>query len=191
MEKTFSCPPFAAEHGSDLLWSQWLEKHPETETRDPEGLTVLLADPHTRLQWEQHLAETYYSYWEQYTYWAAQGWTVERGSRADNPGDLDHQFGHSCSLGDAVVPVVEEPTPSHHGFGTRDCGSAEEPQDGGGEGKREAGSSKNNSAEHTGRSSCPKKDLPCVHRWWMKVPLASLGNERKDMIRAQRSECPA
>lgn len=67
--------------------------------------------------------------------------------------DLDLQFGHSCSLGDALVSVVEAATHCHHGVMTPDCCSADEPQDGGGEGKRAAGSSQNNSDAHTGRSS--------------------------------------
>lgn len=155
----------AAVHGAGLLWSQWLQKHPETEVQDPEGLTALLEDPDTRLLWEQHLTETYYSYWEHYTYWSAQGWTVDHGPQGEAPEeenresadrsiqDLDQHFGHSCSLEDPVVNGVEAATHCHNGVITTDCCSADEPQDGGGERKRAAGSSENNSAAHTGWST--------------------------------------
>lgn len=65
---------------------------------------------------------------------------------------LERQFDHSCSLGDAHISVVEAATHGHHGNVTTECCSADEPQDGGGEGKRAAGSSQNNSAAHTGKS---------------------------------------
>lgn len=65
---------------------------------------------------------------------------------------LERQFDHSCSLGDAHISVAEAATHGHHGNVTTDCRSADEPQDGGGEGKRAAGSSQNNSAAHTGKS---------------------------------------
>lgn len=28
-------------------------------------------------EWDKHVAETYYYYWEQYSYWAGQGWTLD------------------------------------------------------------------------------------------------------------------
>lgn len=31
----------------------------------------------SKLDWDKHVAETYYSYWEQYTYWVGQGWTID------------------------------------------------------------------------------------------------------------------
>lgn len=52
-----------------MLWQGWLEKHPET-------VTPPWDDVDTRAAWDEHAAEAYYRYWEQYTYWAAQGWTA-------------------------------------------------------------------------------------------------------------------
>lgn len=77
---------------------------------------------------------------------------MQSGPCGDTPEDLDRQFDHSCSLG--VALVSEAATDCHHGIGTRDCCIGDEPQDGGGEGKRAAGSSQTNSAAHAGRSSC-------------------------------------
>ncbi|TNN58138.1 Trimethylguanosine synthase [Liparis tanakae] len=56
-----------AQQGDALLWSRWLEAHPET---DPGSAAAL---------WDRHAAETYACYWEQYCYWSAQGWTTGGG----------------------------------------------------------------------------------------------------------------
>lgn len=166
-------PPLAAQHGEGLLWSQWLEKHPDTGAEGPDAVTALLADPDTRVLWEQHLAETYYSYWEQYTYWAAQGWTVDpveesSGVHPEQCSDggpvqsnvlssdleaLDRLLGQSCSLEDAQGSVVQVASGCQEVLVTRDCCSADEPQDGGSECKRPAGSSQRSAAAHTGRTS--------------------------------------
>ncbi|XP_067330005.1 trimethylguanosine synthase isoform X2 [Channa argus] len=69
-----------AKQGEALLWSSWLEKHPETEllsTDISRGFTAPWDDPDTKALWDKHAADTYYSYWEQYSYWAAQGWTTD------------------------------------------------------------------------------------------------------------------
>nr|XP_046264693.1 trimethylguanosine synthase isoform X2 [Scatophagus argus] len=69
-----------AQQGESLLWNSWLEKHPETDSlsaEDPGALTAFWDDPDTKSAWDKHAVETYYSYWEQYTYWTAQGWTIE------------------------------------------------------------------------------------------------------------------
>lgn len=187
--------PFAAQHGEGLLWSHWLEKYPETDAEDPDVVTALLGDPDTRVLWEKHLAETYYSYWEQYTYWAAQGWTVEHTSDGDthagraepveNSGvhpeqcsdgspvqsnvlssdieALDRRLGQSCSVEDAKVSVVQSATHCQEMLLTGDCCSADEPQDGGSECKRPAGSSQHNAAAHTGRTSSLWNEWVCFH----------------------------
>lgn len=57
-----------------------MEKHPETHhlsEEDPGSVTAPWDDPDTKAAWDQHAAEMYYTYWEQYSYWAAQGWTTD------------------------------------------------------------------------------------------------------------------
>ncbi|CAL8317473.1 unnamed protein product [Gadus morhua 'NCC'] len=61
-----------AQQGQALLWQGWLEKHPDT-------VSPPWDDGDTRAAWDQHAAEAYYGYWDQYTYWAAQGWTAGGG----------------------------------------------------------------------------------------------------------------
>ncbi|XP_077392398.1 trimethylguanosine synthase isoform X2 [Festucalex cinctus] len=68
-----------AQQGETLLWNSWVEKHAD-ELRSSEGSHCVIApwdDPNTKAAWDQHAAETYYYYWEQYSYWAAQGWTTD------------------------------------------------------------------------------------------------------------------
>ncbi|XP_029380342.1 trimethylguanosine synthase [Echeneis naucrates] len=59
-----------AQHGEALLWSSWLEKRIET-------VTTPWDNSETKALWDKHAADTYYNYWEQYSYWTAQGWTVD------------------------------------------------------------------------------------------------------------------
>ncbi|TDH06221.1 hypothetical protein EPR50_G00131480 [Perca flavescens] len=75
-----------AQQGEALLWSSWLEKHPET---DPGAVAALWEDPETKAVWDKHAAETYYSYWEQYSYWSAQGWTTDQSVCDGNTGGGD------------------------------------------------------------------------------------------------------
>ncbi|KAM9349751.1 trimethylguanosine synthase [Symphorus nematophorus] len=72
-----------AQQGEALLWSSWLEKHPHT---DPGAAPAPWDDPDTKAVWDTHAAETYCYYWEQYSYWAAQGWTTEQSVCTGNTG---------------------------------------------------------------------------------------------------------
>ncbi|XP_028987297.1 trimethylguanosine synthase isoform X2 [Betta splendens] len=67
-----------AQQGEGLLWSSWLEKHPEPEPDVPKAATAPWDDPHMKADWDKHAADTYYSYWQQYSYWASQGWTTDQ-----------------------------------------------------------------------------------------------------------------
>uniref|UniRef100_A0A673A0B7 Trimethylguanosine synthase n=2 Tax=Sphaeramia orbicularis TaxID=375764 RepID=A0A673A0B7_9TELE len=72
-----------AQQGEALLWNHWLEKHPQVT--DEPG-TAPWNDADTKATWDQHVAETYYHYWEQYTYWTAQGWTIDLSPGNGNTG---------------------------------------------------------------------------------------------------------
>ncbi|KAM6989168.1 trimethylguanosine synthase [Tautogolabrus adspersus] len=79
-----------AQQGEALLWSSWLEQHPQTDhvsTEDPGTVAAPWEDPDTKAEWEKHAAETYYSYWEQYSYWVSQGWTTDMTICAGNTGE--------------------------------------------------------------------------------------------------------
>ncbi|XP_037132376.1 trimethylguanosine synthase isoform X2 [Syngnathus acus] len=67
-----------AQQGEALLWNSWLEKHPDNlpSTEDSQCVTAPWDDPNKKAIWDQHTTDTYYYYWEQYSYWAAQGWTI-------------------------------------------------------------------------------------------------------------------
>lgn len=59
------------QHGEGLLWQSWMEKHPENSSNMPQDCSRSEAD------WDEHCQQTYQYYWEQFHYWAAQGWTVD------------------------------------------------------------------------------------------------------------------
>ncbi|KAM6948283.1 trimethylguanosine synthase [Aplochiton taeniatus] len=75
--------------GEGLLWQGWLDTHPETHSSsstDSEMVPPPWGNPATQAAWEEHAMETYQYYWEQFSYWAAQGWTADccRGNK-DTP----------------------------------------------------------------------------------------------------------
>ncbi|XP_062413589.1 trimethylguanosine synthase [Pungitius pungitius] len=144
-----------AQQGEALLWSSWLEKHPQT---DPGTLAA---------EWDKHAAETYYSYWEQYSYWSALGWTTDQSVCEENPDgeeaaavggvcrdkdkdcaeDLNRLLGLKCTL---EASVGESQTL---------CGS-DPPSDGGNDRKRAAASSQQSPAQCTGSqqaAGCPDR----------------------------------
>lgn len=60
-----------------------MEKHPDTS----ETTTAPWNDPGMKALWDELTAETYYSYWEQFSYWTALGWTVEPEMCNSNTGE--------------------------------------------------------------------------------------------------------
>ncbi|XP_015209026.2 trimethylguanosine synthase [Lepisosteus oculatus] len=61
-------------HGEELLWQSWMETHPG----DSKGESLPPWDhPTSKNEWERHANEVYFCYWEQFQYWASQGWTVD------------------------------------------------------------------------------------------------------------------
>ncbi|XP_062375679.1 trimethylguanosine synthase isoform X2 [Sardina pilchardus] len=62
-----------AQQGEGLLWQSWLENHPDN---DPSPAVGPWDCPDTREEWELHTSQTYLYYWEQFSYWASQGWSV-------------------------------------------------------------------------------------------------------------------
>ncbi|XP_051556273.1 trimethylguanosine synthase-like isoform X1 [Myxocyprinus asiaticus] len=59
------------QHGEGLLWQSWLEKHPETSSSTEQDC------PRSEPDWDELCSQTYQYYWEQFHYWATQGWTVD------------------------------------------------------------------------------------------------------------------
>ncbi|XP_016376299.1 trimethylguanosine synthase-like isoform X4 [Sinocyclocheilus rhinocerous] len=59
------------QHGEGLLWQSWLEKQPEISSSTAQECSRSEAD------WDEHYQQTYQHYWEQFHYWAAQGWIVD------------------------------------------------------------------------------------------------------------------
>lgn len=66
-------------HGETLLWGSWVEKHPEFSSEVP---LVPWECSEWKEAWEEHASQGYTYYWEQFHYWAAQGWTTDESSAA-------------------------------------------------------------------------------------------------------------
>ncbi|XP_058228736.1 trimethylguanosine synthase isoform X2 [Hemibagrus wyckioides] len=67
-------------HGENLLWTSWVEKHAEFSSESP---PTPWACPEWKERWEEHSNEMYGYYWEQFSYWASQGWTTDETISAD------------------------------------------------------------------------------------------------------------
>lgn len=113
-----------------------------------------------KLEWDKHVAETYYSYWEQYTYWVGQGWTVDSSASTVNSqtNPEERRDGVECQVEapqDGVEPLnclfsencTVEPR-ENRGV----CGSA--PRDGGKNCERPASSSQHNIPQQSGNVRC-------------------------------------
>uniref|UniRef100_A0A452IGA6 Trimethylguanosine synthase n=1 Tax=Gopherus agassizii TaxID=38772 RepID=A0A452IGA6_9SAUR len=66
-----------SEYGEGLLWQSWLEKNMEEELSENAPTSEPWNSPDTKEKWKQHYSELYWYYWEQFQYWASQGWTVD------------------------------------------------------------------------------------------------------------------
>ncbi|XP_077413573.1 trimethylguanosine synthase isoform X2 [Vanacampus margaritifer] len=161
-----------AQQGEALLWNSWVEKHTD-ELRSSEDSRCVIApwdDPNTKAAWDQHAEETYNYYWEQYSYWAAQGWTTdlsrEKNTWKETVGEgMDGGIGtHSENEetgGQGGVEVLNDLlekncTLEAGGSISTDCGTTRqaedcisEPCDGGNHGKRSDVSSQRNGTRHT------------------------------------------
>lgn len=59
------------QHGEGLLWQSWLEKQPNISCSSTQDCS------RSEAGWDEHYQQTYQYYWEQFHYWAVQGWTVD------------------------------------------------------------------------------------------------------------------
>lgn len=169
-----------AQQGEALLWSTWEEKYPEMalSVENSGTITALWEDPNTKAVWDKHVAETYYYYQEQYTYWAAHGWTTDQSVSKENTDEeaaasellIEEDIGacpNECRDGGESQQreefrTVHDDTLSDH-FGNsctieadgsaanaRENCYADEPHDGGNNRKRPTTSSQQSTVEHTG-----------------------------------------
>ncbi|KAK3534226.1 hypothetical protein QTP86_007028 [Hemibagrus guttatus] len=115
-------------HGENLLWASWVEKHAEFSSASH---PAPWACPEWKERWEEHANETYEYYWEQFSYWASQGWTTDETISADGardeephaeehheqldvmePEDDGHKFSVSCDRVSGEMEKVPEESPS-------------------------------------------------------------------------------
>nr|XP_057947308.1 trimethylguanosine synthase isoform X2 [Doryrhamphus excisus] len=150
-----------AQQGEHLLWSSWLEKHADHDLQRSEGSQTVTApwdDPDTKPAWDQHAADTYYYYWEQYSYWVAQGWTADLPCEKTTGGEeaasekmngtegLNHLFEQICSLESAGNTSAD--------FGTNMADISErpkskEPSDAGTRGEKSDVAPQQDTTQHT------------------------------------------
>lgn len=71
-------------------------------TDDPGSVPAPWDHPDTKVMWEKHATDTYYTYWDCYSYWATQGWT------ADHPGSKGNSGGKETELMETLVQKQSE-----------------------------------------------------------------------------------
>ncbi|XP_067309791.1 trimethylguanosine synthase isoform X2 [Pseudorasbora parva] len=82
------------QHGEGLLWQSWLEKHPENSSSAAQDCSPSESD------WDEHFQQAYQYYWEQFNYWAAQGWTVDESYSTTTASEEDQDIrGETEALG--------------------------------------------------------------------------------------------
>ncbi|XP_069813661.1 trimethylguanosine synthase [Dendropsophus ebraccatus] len=65
------------QYGQGLLWQGWLTKHKETDVSSEDCNPEPWTCPATKDAWAEHYNESYWHYYEQFEYWAQQGWTFD------------------------------------------------------------------------------------------------------------------
>lgn len=97
-----------AEYGEGLLLESWQEKYKEVNSE-------LLAvpepwnNPEVKNQWDQHYSELYWYYWEQFRYWASQGWTVDTAQKTDTSQNSGTETGlEMCPISTTQIPGTGE-----------------------------------------------------------------------------------
>lgn len=151
--------PSEAQHGEALLWSSWLEKHPE----GAEGTGCApWEDPEMKSVWDEHAAEIYCSYWERFSFWASQGWTVEPTACDGNTGgggaaaeaETQQEEQLSALLEGSCTLAADQETIRQSEGGSRqpeaELGGSERPCDGGGDERRPASPPQQHTAEQAG-----------------------------------------
>uniref|UniRef100_A0A8C5N9K1 Trimethylguanosine synthase n=2 Tax=Gouania willdenowi TaxID=441366 RepID=A0A8C5N9K1_GOUWI len=153
-----------AQHEEALLWSSWLQKHPE----DEQTSVAPWDSAEKKSAWDSHATEMYYSYWEQYSYWAAQGWTTCTDNTTSVDGDptcpteekreenveiLNEMFGQQLAVVEECPSAAEQPCVSMTDvIGNskgESCGS-DGPSDGGNDRKTSSASSQQSTSDPTG-----------------------------------------
>ncbi|XP_046732306.1 trimethylguanosine synthase isoform X1 [Silurus meridionalis] len=107
------CDDFISQHawlqywelqGENLLWTSWVEKHAEFSSVSP---LAPWACPEWREKWEEHANETYGYYWEQFSYWASQGWTTDHSGGTDAARDAEQSSEEHQEQLDVMDPEKE------------------------------------------------------------------------------------
>lgn len=143
-----------AQHGEALLWTGWSEKHPE----GAEGTAgAPWDDPEMRSMWDEHASEIYCSYWERFSYWASQGWTMDgNGGGGEAAAETENRQEEELSTlleGSCTFAADQEASREGEGGGQQleaELGGSERPSDGGGDEQRPAGPPQQHTAEQTG-----------------------------------------
>ncbi|XP_063307455.1 trimethylguanosine synthase isoform X2 [Pelobates fuscus] len=92
-----------SQYGQSLLWQDWMQKNPEMPTSGENGSCEPWTSPETKEEWNKHYNESYWHYFEQFQYWAKQGWTFDG---PDESADQDLTPLSSDNTGLSVCPEM-------------------------------------------------------------------------------------
>ncbi|RVE61030.1 hypothetical protein OJAV_G00166740 [Oryzias javanicus] len=180
--------PYWAQHGEALLWSSWLEKHPGGEGAEGTGCAPW-DDPEMKSAWDDHAAEIYRSYWERFSYWASQGWTVEAtagdgsagggGAAAEAETQQEEQLS-ALLEGSCTLAADQETIGRSEGGSCRleaELGGSKRPCDGGGDERRPASPPQQQAAEQT---ACQQNAAPSNGHRDSRKPMSLRGDDDED-----------
>ncbi|XP_075126618.1 trimethylguanosine synthase [Leptodactylus fuscus] len=93
------------QYGQGLLWQGWIAKHEElaisSEDSNPEPWNCET----TKGEWAEHYKESYWHYYEQFQYWAQQGWTFDEFGDCEGKDARVAQTAASVQLTDPTVHI--------------------------------------------------------------------------------------
>uniref|UniRef100_A0A3B1JLZ8 Trimethylguanosine synthase n=1 Tax=Astyanax mexicanus TaxID=7994 RepID=A0A3B1JLZ8_ASTMX len=123
-------------HGESLLWAGWVEKHPQFSSEEAVAPWDCLE---WKEAWDEHSSQAYLCYWEQFHYWAAQGWTADESCSLTEAADDSvcdngqHELLSSPNIAERfdALNIQTSECDLNDSRQSLDCYCADEPSDGG------------------------------------------------------------
>ncbi|XP_075209378.1 trimethylguanosine synthase isoform X1 [Anomaloglossus baeobatrachus] len=93
------------QYGQGVLWQGWITKHKDMDISGEDCSTEPWSCPTTKEAWAEHYNEAYWRCYEQFQYWAQQGWTFDELGDSEGKGSAVAQAAASVQLTDLTPHI--------------------------------------------------------------------------------------
>lgn len=107
------------QYGQGLLWQGWITKHKEVAISSEDCNSEPWNCSTTKDEWAEHYNESYWHYYEQFQYWAQQGWTFDELGHLEGKDTQVAPAAADVQLTNHALPIA--PTPAENIDCLSDC----------------------------------------------------------------------